>query len=115
MRKMIYMNDPLIKLAEETKGNSARTSGFSRRLGEIVERYDIILSLTTLPEFSEAEIKILSECICGSTINSRKIRGLHLDILDAETGSREEKQSLSSKIEKLSPADRMIIVEKLGQ
>ena len=45
MRKTIYMSEPLTRLAEETRGDSRRTSGFSRRLGEIVERYQIMLDI----------------------------------------------------------------------
>lgn len=53
MRKTIYMNDPLIKLKEQTTNG-----GFSRRLGEIVERYDIIMKLTPEPpKFSREELK----------------------------------------------------------
>ncbi|MGN8833269.1 hypothetical protein ACTNDZ_12095 [Selenomonas montiformis] len=45
MRKTIYMSATLARLAEKTRGDSRRTSGFSRRLGEIVERYQIMLDI----------------------------------------------------------------------
>lgn len=117
MKRTIYMSEPLERLAEETRGNSRRTSGFSRRLGEIVERYQIMLDLdtATLPAFTDAEMTILGEVICGSVIDRRKIRGLHLDVLDAELGSQEEKQALSDKIAALTAGQRLALVEKLGQ
>lgn len=115
MKKTIYMNEPLEQLAEQTKGDSRRNGGFSRRLGEIVERFQIIKDLTILPEFSDTEVQILSECLCGSLCDTRKIRGLHLDVLDATPGSADEKQALSEKIGKMSPAERIILFEKYEQ
>lgn len=117
MKRTIYMSTPLERLAEETRGNSRRTSGFSRRLGEIVERYQIMLDLDTdtLPELTDAELAIMGEVICGSVIDRRKIRGLHLDVLDAELGSPEGKKALSEKIAALTAGQRLALVEKLGQ
>ena len=54
MNKTIYLNETLEKLAEKTKGDSPRSGRFSSRLGEIVDRYDIIMELTELPEMSES-------------------------------------------------------------
>lgn len=117
MKRTIYMSEPLERLAEETRGNSRRTSGFSRRLGEIVERYQIMLDLDMdiLPELTDAEMSIMGEVICGSVIDRRKIRGLHLDVLDAELGSPEEKKVLSDKIAAMTAGQRLALVEKLGQ
>lgn len=115
MRKTIYMSDPLIKLAEETRGDSRRTSGFSRRLGEIVERYKIMLDIDAqkLPELTDSELGILGEVVMGSVIDARKIRGLHLDPLDAATGTPEERKQLASKIEPLTAGQRLALVEKV--
>ena len=117
MKRAIYMSEPLERLAEETRGNSRRTSGFSRRLGEIVERYQIMLDLDTmaLPAMTDTEMATMGEVVCGSVIDRRKIRGLHLDVLDAELGSPEEKQALSDKIAALTAGQRLALVEKLGQ
>lgn len=116
MKRTIYMSEPLERLAEETRGNSRRTSGFSRRLGELVERYQILLDLETptLPKFNEVELSILEEVLRDSVINRRKIRGLHLDILDAQLGTSDEKKTLSAKIEALSAGARLALVESLG-
>lgn len=115
MRKTIYMSEPLIKLAEKTRGDSRRTSGFSRRLGEIVERYQIMLDIDAqkLPELTDTELEIMGEIVMGSVIDARKIRGLHLDPLDAASGSPEERKQLAGKIEPLTAGQRLALVEKV--
>lgn len=115
MRKTIYMSEPLIRLAEETRGESRRTSGFSRRLGEIVERYQIMLDIDAqkLPGLTDGEMEIMGEIVMGSVIDARKIRGLHLDPLDAATGTPEERKSLAAKIEPLTAGQRLALVEKV--
>lgn len=114
MKRTIYMSEPLERLAEETKGDSRRTSGFSRRLGEIVERYQIMLDLDTPPELTETELAIMGEVLSGSVIDRRKIRGLHLDVLDAATGTPADKKQLSAKIEGLTAGQRLALIEKIG-
>lgn len=115
MRKTIYMSDPLVRLAEKTRGDSRRTSGFSRRLGEIVERYQIMLDIDAqkLPELTDSEIEIMSEIVMGSVIDARKIRGMHLDPLDAASGTPEERKQLAEKIEPLTAGQRLALVEKI--
>ena len=114
MKRTIYMSEPLERLAEETKGASRRTSGFSRRLGEIVERYQIMLELDTPPELTEAELAIMGEVLSGAVIDRRKIRGLHLDVLDAAVGSKDDRKQLAKKIESLTAGQRLALVESLG-
>lgn len=115
MRKTIYMSEPLTRLAEETRGTSRRTSGFSSRLGEIVERYKIMLDIDSqkLPELSDSEMEIMGEVIMGSVIDARKIRGLHLDPLDATLGTPDERKTLAGKIEPLTAGQRLALVEKV--
>ena len=110
--KQVYMNAPLVRLEAETKEGGG---SFSARLGEIVERYGILIDLEDLPDFSEAETGILSECICGAAIDRRKIRGLHLDVLDAATGTREDRETLSRKVEEMGAGQRLALIEKMGQ
>jgi len=113
MKRTIYMSDPLVRLAEKTRGDSRRTSGFSRRLGEIVERYQIMLDLDmgSLPDLTETELTIMGEVLCGAVIDRRKIRGLHLDVLDAAVGSDDDRKQLSGKIEALTAGQRLALVE----
>lgn len=110
--KQIYMNESLTGLEADVK---ERGGSFSARLGEIVERYGIILSLEEIPDFTEDEIEVLSEMICGSYINCRKIRGLHLDALDVASGTPETRRSVSEKIEKMTAGQRLVLIEKMGQ
>lgn len=114
MKRTIYMSDPLVRLAEKTRGDSRRTSGFSRRLGEIVERYQIMLDLDTLPKLTDTELAIMGEVLCGAVIDRRKIRGLHLDVLDAAVGSDDDRKQLYKKIEALTAGQRLALVESLG-
>ena len=114
MKRTIYMSEPLERLAEETRGDSRRTSGFSRRLGEIVERYQIMLELDTPPELTEAELAIMGEVLYGAVIDRRKIRGLHLDVLDAATGTPDDRKQLSAKIEGLTAGQKLALIEKIG-
>lgn len=116
MKRTIYMSEPLERLADETRGDSRRTSGFSRRLGEIVERYQIILDLDrdSLPALTDTELSIMGEVLSGAVIDRRKIRGLHLDVLDATVGSDDDRKQLSGKIEALTAGQRLVLVESLG-
>jgi len=104
-RKNIYMNPPLEQLLEETQPGK-----FSRRLGEVVERYNIMLNLTDMPELTSDEIMILSEVICGSVVNATMVRAMHLSVLDAQ-GNADIKNKLSKKLEQLSPTQRLKLIE----
>lgn len=110
--KQVYMNPALVELEADVKEVGA---SFSARLGEIVERYGILLDLEELPEFSEDETAILSEVICGAAIDRRKIRGLHLDVLDAASSTQEERDALSAMIAEMTVGQRLKLIETLGQ
>lgn len=106
------MSEPLEMLAEELEGSD---TSFSGRLSEIVRRYGILLDLEEDPPFSDEETAILGEVVCGATIDRRKVRGLHLDVLDAASGTQEERNDLSAKIENLTAGQRLKLIETLGQ
>ena len=110
--KQVYMNAPLSGLETDVKASGG---SFSARLGEIVERYGILLDLEEAPPFSDEETTILGEVVCGATIDRRKIRGLHLDVLDAATGTAEEREELSRKVAEMSVGQRIALIEKMGQ
>jgi aspartate aminotransferase-like enzyme len=114
MNKTIYMSEPLEKLAEQTKGTTARNGRFSARLSEIVERYSIIQELTDMPKLSDVETDIMSEVMGGGVVDRRKIRGLHLDVLDAAGGTDADRQQLSAKIAAMGAAERIMLVEGMG-
>ena len=110
--KQVYMSPALTGLESTMKENGG---SFSARLGEIVERYQMILDLEELPEFSEAEMDILNEVVFCNKIDRRKIRGLHLDVLDAATGTWEEREELSRKVAEMGAGARLALIERLGQ
>lgn len=110
--KQVYMNTGLLDLESKMKENGG---SFSARLGEIVERYQMMLDLETMPELLENELLILGEAICGSVIDRRKIRGLHLDVLDTAIGTKEERNALSAKVAEMTPGQKLKLIEKLGQ
>ena len=110
--KQVYMNDPLVGLEAETKESGG---SFSARLGEIVERYQILLTLEKVPDFTDEEMDILNEVVFCNRIDRRKVRGLHLDVLDAATGTREEREKLSRKVAEMGAGARLALIERLGQ
>ena len=110
--KTISMGGAIEALSDKMKQEGGN---FSARLDEIVERYSILLDLEVLPDFSPEELTILGEVICGSVINRRKIRGLHLDALDATSGTQEERDALSRKVEEMTAGQRLSVIEKMGQ
>ena len=110
--KQIYMNPALAGLEADVKETGA---SFSARLGEIVERYQMILDLEELPEFSEDEMEILNEVIWCNIVDRRKVRGLHLDMLDAATGTQAARDALSAKVAEMTAGQRLKLIESIGQ
>ena len=110
--KQVYMNTGLSELESEMKENGG---SFSARLGEIVERYQMILDLEALPEFSEDEMEILNEAVFCNKVDRRKVRGLHLDVLDAATGTQAARNALSAKVAEMTVGQRLALIEKIGQ
>ena len=110
--KQIYMNESLTGLEADVK---ERGGSFSARLDEIVERYGILLSLEEVPDFTDEEMDILNEVVFCNKIDRRKIRGLHLDVLDAATGTWEEREELSRKVAEMGAGQRLALIEKMGQ
>lgn len=107
-KRTIYMSPTLFRIAEKTLGG-----GFSKRLTEIADRYEMILDSLPLPDFTEEEIMILGDVVIGVEIDARKIRGLHLDVLDTAAGTAEERQALMEKLEPLTVGQRLALIEKM--
>jgi len=110
--KTISMGEAIEALSDKMKQEGGN---FSARLDEIVERYSILLDLEVLPDFSPEELTILGEVICGSVIDRRKVRGLHLDVLDAATGTQAARNTLSAKVAEMTVGQRLALIEKIGQ
>ncbi|EGO63521.1 hypothetical protein [Acetonema longum] len=119
MKKTIWMNDPLIRLQESLPDASSpknrRSGGFSQRLGDVVERYEIMLKLTPAPALTEEETMIMSEVVCGSMVSDLSIKYMQDSILDAATGTAEERKALSEKAAGWSPTERLALIESMGQ
>lgn len=111
-RKNVYMNEALTDLEKELKGTETT---FSSRLGEIVGRYKMLLDLEKMPQLNPIEEDILHEVLWGNVIDKRRLRGLHLDVLDAATGTFQEREALSKKIDTLSIGQRLKLIEQMNQ
>lgn len=111
-KKMISMGASVEALAEKMR---RKGGNFSGRLNEIVERYNILLDLEIIPEFTEQEVAILAETIGGSAVDRRRVRGLHLDVVDAAMGTPQEREALSAKIEGMTAGQRLKLIEILGK
>lgn len=112
MKRTIYMSEPLERLADETRGDSRRTSGFSRRLGEIVERYDIIMKLTPEPpKFSQEEMHILGEVLAGARISAGFIHSLGFEVQDSVLETPEIREALAKKIDAMTAAEKVKMIE----
>lgn len=110
MKKTIYMNDPLYRLNEQTSDG-----GFSRRLGEIVERYDIIMKLTPEPPaFSQAEMHILGEVLTGAKISTGFIHSLGFEIQDSVLETPEIREALAKKIDAMTAAEKVKMIDSLS-
>jgi hypothetical protein len=109
-QRNIYMGNKLQELANSMIGGS-----FSRRLNEIVDRYTLILATETVPDFSDREKVALGEVLLNAELTRSKIKGLSLDIEDLgnEFLNNEERHALATKIEPLTPAQIVKILESI--
>lgn len=91
-------SDGLIKLAEN--------KNFTASLVELVDDYNIIMTLTSIPEFSDSEKIALGELLIGAELSRSKIYGLYLDVYDLEESllDEESKDQLAEKLKGLSVA-----------
>jgi hypothetical protein len=112
-RKQIWMSPSLERLNEQCGKAKGRDGTFSRRLGEIVERYEVIMKLTVAPELTDTEKMIIGEVVCGSIITPTTIRHMGESIMDCASGTNEERKALHDKIIKLSPSERIALIESL--
>jgi hypothetical protein len=108
-KKMISMGASIEALADKMRESGGNFSG---RLNQIVERYNILLDLEIIPDLAPKETDILRSALLGA-VDRRKVRGLHLDIIDAATGTAQERESLSAKIEGMTAGQRLKLIETL--
>ncbi|MCY9511422.1 hypothetical protein M5W68_21570 [Paenibacillus larvae] len=113
-RKQIWMNPPLERLAAKCGKANGREGKFSARLGDVVERFDIIMKLTPTPELSDTEKMILGEVVCGSVLSTVTVKYMPESIMDAATGSEADRMTLRDKVITWSAAERIAAIESLG-
>jgi hypothetical protein len=108
------MNPPLERLAEQCGKAKGRDGQFSRRLGDIVERYEVLIKLTPLPELTAEERMILGTVICGSTISHLTVKYMDESVLESGASTKENQQQLAEKIRTWSIAERLAVIDSLG-
>lgn len=113
-RKQIWLNPPLERLVEQCGQAKGRDGQFSRRLGDIVERYEAIIKNTSVPELTADEKMIIGEVVCGSTLTATTVKYMHESVLDCATGTANDRQVLADKIARWSAAERVAVIESLG-
>ena len=113
-RKHIWMNPPLERLAEQCGKANGRDGKFSSRLGDLVERYEVLMKLTTVPELTDEEKMIIGATICGSAMSHLTIKYMDESVLESGAGNAESLQLLSDKVKTWSPTERMAVIELLS-
>ncbi len=103
----IWMTDQMMEL----KQTPPDLRSFSRRVGDTIERYDILLKLEGDPEMSGQEKVTLGEALLGGYMDKNKIKYLHENIADTEMDGSAE---FSKRVESWSYTKRMAAIESLG-
>lgn len=114
MKKTIWINPPLERLITQCGNAKGRDGKFSRRLGEVVERYETIMKLTPVPEMTDDEKMILGEVVSGSVVSPLTINRMDESIMYCATGTEAERQALAKKVAGWSVVERMAVIESLG-
>ena len=113
-RRNIYMNPPLDALAEKiNETGKGRDGKFSRRLGDIVERYAVLQELVPAPEMTDVEIEILGAVICGSPVTKTQVRLLPEYIMDSGAFSPDDRKIFADKVNSWSFAERLMAIEAI--
>lgn len=108
-RPSIYLNPPL----ERVQSSLGTDQSLSRRLGEIVERYELII--TNPPTLTERERAILVETFADRDITPLVLKYLHDELIDHGVGDFEtEVKPLAARIDSMILAKRVALIESLG-
>lgn len=109
LKKSIYLQGGVIDVYTETQ-NKERSQSFSKRMGQIVDRYHLILDSVNTPELSVNEKHILGVTIQGSYIDKLFIKYLHEEIDDTELDGSSD---LAKKVKKLDFLQRIKLIEEM--
>ncbi|MEG0729646.1 MAG: hypothetical protein RR420_08490 [Anaerovoracaceae bacterium] len=111
--KTIWLNPPLERVMAGLEQKNGRAGQFSRRIGDIAERYNMIISETEPPELTTSELSILGDALCSTEINNLSMKYMHENILASTIGTEEERKNLSRRAEKWSIVEKIAILEKV--
>ena len=110
-RKTIWMNPPLEDLAKKSEGKG-RDGQFSRRLGDIVERYGALIKLTPVPELTDSEKMILG--VLGANADPTSIRYMGDRVIDTGAAPLAELKALAQKVNSWTVAEKIAVIESFG-
>ena len=109
LKKSIYLQGGVIDVYTETR-NKERPQSFSKRMGQIVDRYHLILDSVNTPELSVNEKHVLGVTIQGSYIDKLFIKYLHEEIDDTELDGASD---LAKKVKRLDFLQRIKLIEEM--
>lgn len=105
-KKSLYLTGRLWDVYNDT----TRPQSFSKRVEQMVNRYQLILDETDVFTPTPEEAAIIGEAVQGSYIDRLYLRYFHDEIADVEQDSAKE---LAKKIEPLTIAQRLKLIEGL--
>lgn len=108
-KKMTVVQTP--EMLEAKAAAAERGLSLGKYLTDIANRYNSMVRMVRLPDFTPVEKQILAELVMGSTADANILRAMPESIFDSVIGTIEEKEALKDKIERLAPIERMAIIE----
>lgn len=114
-RKQIWLNPPLLKLLESCMNcKDEDNKYFSRRLGNIVARYEIIMNNTRVAGTNNINLKLMEEVISNNEITPDFIKKLHSHILRYDHGNFDLACPTALRIYNMSITERLKLIESLN-
>lgn len=98
-------------LKEESEKYRSEGGSFNRRINDIGDRYNIIMSLTEVPEVTEEEEEILIRLLEGS-LNVLQVKRLDEAVLYSNYGDDKTKKELAEKVVNWSAAEVIALLEE---
>lgn len=108
-KKMTVVQTP--EMLEAKAAAAERGLSIGKYLTDIANRYNSMVRMVRLPDFTPVEKQILAELVMGGTADANILRAMPESIFDSVIGTIEEKEALKDKIERLAPIERMAIIE----
>lgn len=106
-RIQIYLTDPIARLLEHLKPTDCPTG----RLATVIERYEYVLSQR--PSIDAVETDILHHALFGRFVDTALLDTLQDAVMDVDAGTPKARAILSLKLSRLTPGERVALVESL--